>query len=482
MGINTPGFDFASRDYENIRRDLLNRASRVLPEWTDRDPGDFTMLLIDLWAYMGDVMHYYIDRAANEAFIDTASQKESVLALANLFDYTPKTRTAARTTVYISNSSSGSVTLPAGTVLIGEGESTNYEFFSTYEITIPPGNQGSVICNEGALIENETLISNATGQIGQIYTINADNVIPSTVEVYVYEDNEIPYRWTRFTNINLIPTGTSGFSTYVDTEGKTRVVFGNRVSGRVPPPGVRIAVNYQTTNGSDGNIGVNKIKAFKDAQPVGVIIDSSTTATGGSSGENLDTIKRSIKSTIRTQSRAVTLNDYVALATQLPGVYKAVASYTPGATGGSVSVNTIPYLADYYEYTGSTVTIDSDIATNVRDTLQNLSMLGITVSAPTSVTVRSRTITGTIYVTSGYVAPDVLESVKSVIDNMFSIENIEFGRDVRIGDLYRRIHAIEGVDYAVLTVTGTDVSSNQLIRLNRSGLSLTTSGGITSAI
>lgn len=482
MGINTPGFDFASRDYENIRRDLLNRATRVLPEWTDRDPGDFTMLLIDLWAYMGDVMHYYIDRAASEAFIDTASQKESVLALANLFDYTPKTKTAARTTVYISNSSSGSVTLPQGTVLIGEGETTDYEFFTTYEITIPPGEQGSVICHEGQVVTNETLVSNATGQIGQIYTINADNVIPSTVEVYVYEDNETPIRWTSFTNINLVPTGASGFSTYIDTEGKTRVVFGNRISGRVPPPGVRIAVNYQTTNGTDGNIGVNKIKAFKESQPVGVTIDSSTLAVGGSSGENLDTIKRSIKSTIRTQSRAVTLNDYVALAIQLPGIYKAVASYTPGTTGGSVSVNTIPYLSDYYEYSSNTVTIDSDIAANVADTLQRLSMLGITVSAPTSVTVRPRTITGTIYVTNGYVAPDVLESVKGVIDNLFAIENVEFGKDIRIGDLYRRIHAIEGVDYAELEVTGTAVASNELIRLNRSGLSLVTSGGITAAI
>ena len=64
MPLNTPGFDFASRDYENIRRDLLIRAERVLPDWTDRDPSDFTMLLVDLWAYMGDIMHYYIDRVS----------------------------------------------------------------------------------------------------------------------------------------------------------------------------------------------------------------------------------------------------------------------------------------------------------------------------------------------------------------------------------------------------------------------------------
>jgi Baseplate J-like protein len=482
MPLDTPGFDFASRDYENIKRDLLRRAERTIPEWTDRDPGDFTMMLIDLWAYMGDIMHYYIDRAAGEAFIDTATQRESILALANLYDYTPRTRTPARSTVYISNSSAASVTLSKGTVLIGDGGDTDYEFFTTQEIIIAPGDQVGVVCNEGERVTNETLVSNATGQVGQVYTLNSNKVIPSTVEVYVYEDGTTPVRWTRVNNINVIPTGMSGFSTYVDPEGYTRVVFGNRISGRVPPPGVRIAVNYETTNGSVGNIGQNKIRSFKLTQTTGVTVSSSTASTGGSSGESLDSIKRSIKSAIKAQSRAVTLQDYVAVATQLSGVYKSVASYTPGATGGSVSVYTIPYMADYYEYTDNTITIDSDIAENVQSTLQSMSMLGITVTAPTTVTVRPRTITGTIHVTNGYVAAQVLDSVESVINSIFSIENIEFGKDIRIGDLYRSIHDVEGVDYAELSVTGTAVANNELIRLNGSGLSLVTSGGTTTAV
>lgn len=482
MPLNTPGFDFASRDYENIKRDLLRRAERVIPEWTDRDPGDFTMMLIDLWAYMGDVMHYYIDRAAGEAFIDTATQRESILALANLYDYAPRTRTAARTTVYISNSSAASVTIDKGTVLIGDGGDTDYEFFTTQALTIAPGQQDSVVCNEGERVVNETLVSNATGQVGQVYTINSSSVIPSTVEVYVYEDGVNPIRWTRVNNINSIPTGMSGFSTYADPEGYTKVVFGNRLSGRVPPPGVRISINYETTNGSAGNIGQNKIKSFKLTPANGVSIASSTAATGGSSGESLDSIKRSIKSAIKAQYRAVTLQDYVAIATQLTGVYKSVASYTPGATGGSVSVYTIPYMADYYSYTSNTITVDTDVATNVQTTLQSMSMLGITVTAPTTVTVRPRTITGTIHVTTGYVAAHVLDSVKSVINSIFSIENIEFGKDIRIGDLYRSIHDVEGVDYAELTVTGSAVASNEIIRLNSSGLSLTTSGGTTVTI
>lgn len=482
MPLNTPGFDFASRDYENIRRDLLRRAELVLPEWTDRDPGDFTMMLVDLWAYMGDIMHYYIDRAAGEAFIDTASQKESVLALANLFDYTPRTRSAARCNVYISNSSSASVSIPSGTAFMANGESSDLTFFSTQNLTIAPGQQGVVICQEGEKVSNYVLVSNATGQVGQNYTINDSQVIPSSVRVFVYEDGITPSEWTRVSSVDSIPTGMSGFSTYVDTEGFTHVIFGNRVSGRVPPPGVKITVNYEATNGTDGNIGVNKITSFRSNPVTGVSIASSTAATGGSNGESVESIKRSIRATIRTQARAVTLQDYVAMSLQLSGVYKAVAAYTPGGSGGSVSVNIIPYIDQYNAYTSNTITVDSDVASNVQIVLQAASMLGITVTVPTSITVRPRTIVGNIYITPGYVASTILDNVKNVIDNLFILENLEFGKDIRIGNLYRVIHAIEGVDYAELTVSGTAVANNELIRLDRSGLALTTFGGITTVI
>lgn len=474
MPLNTPGFDFASRDYENIRRDLLARASRVLPDWTDRDPSDFTMLLVDLWAYMGDVIHYYIDRAAGEAFIDTATQKESVLALANLFDYTPRTRTPSRVTVYLGNSSAASVTIPAGTLFIGEGSDSNYEFYSVSDTTIDAGQTGSVLCYEGQQFAEQTLTNSATGQIGQTYTISNSKVIPSSVRVFVYEDGVTANEWTRVANINALPTNVSGFSVYTTTEGFTSVRFGNRVSGRVPPVGVRITVSYSTTSGQAGNISQNKIQGFKSTTINGVTITGSSPGVGGSDGESLDSIKRSIKAAIQTQSRAVTLQDYVDLSLQIDGVYKAVASYTPATA--TVTVYTIPYIADYTSYSSSTITVDPITAATVAGTLQQLSMLGITVTAAPTITVQPKSIEGTIYVTNGYEAANVKRKVENAIDFLFSIESIEFGKDIRIGDIYRLVHSIEGVDYATLTVVGSAPTNVQLIR--KGNVNLSTVGGI----
>lgn len=474
MPLNTPGFDFASRDYENIRRDLLARAARVLPDWTDRDPSDFTMLLVDLWAYMGDILHYYVDRAAGEAFIETATQKESILALANLFDYTPRTRTPARVSVYIGNSSAASVTIPAGTIFLGEGADSNYEFYATADVTIGAGQTGTVLCWEGTQYPAETLTNSATGQVGQVYTISNSQVIPSSVRVFVYEDGVTPTEWTRVQNINAVPTNVSGFSVYTTTEGFTSVRFGNRVSGRVPPVGVRITVSYSTTNGQAANIGQNKILGFKFNTFDGVTVTGASPGIGGSDGESLDSIKRSIKAAIQTQSRAVTLQDYVDLSLQLQGVYKAVASYNPGTA--TVAVYTIPYIADYHTYATNTIAVDSTTVATVEAVLQQLSMLGITVDAPASITVRPKSIEGTLYITNGYEAAAVKRIVENAIDGVFSIENVEFGKDIRIGDIYRTIHSIEGVDYATITVTGTAPSNVELIR--KGNVSFTTVGGI----
>lgn len=91
-------FDYTSRDYLSIRQDLINRAAINIKEWDTSDASEFGNVFIDLWAYMGDVLHFYIDRAASETFLSTATQRESVLAIANLMDYSPASSRSARGT------------------------------------------------------------------------------------------------------------------------------------------------------------------------------------------------------------------------------------------------------------------------------------------------------------------------------------------------------------------------------------------------
>ncbi|MEA2462480.1 MAG: hypothetical protein QOJ98_227, partial [Acidobacteriota bacterium] len=87
--------------YGSFRRDMLERIATkpALKEWTARDETDYGIALIDMWAYLGDILTFYQERIANEAFLRTAVHRESVMRLAALLDYRPSPGAAATTYV-----------------------------------------------------------------------------------------------------------------------------------------------------------------------------------------------------------------------------------------------------------------------------------------------------------------------------------------------------------------------------------------------
>src|SRR5215510_10284602 len=82
--------DYTSRDFTAIRAQLVGLAKGYLPAWnTAGESPDFGTLLLELFAYMGDTLHYYIDRTASEAFLSTAIRRQSVYYIADMLGYQP---------------------------------------------------------------------------------------------------------------------------------------------------------------------------------------------------------------------------------------------------------------------------------------------------------------------------------------------------------------------------------------------------------
>lgn len=78
-------------DYWSFRETLLARLTLAgepaLERFTTRDNGDFTIGLLDAWAAVGDVLTFYQERIANEAYLGTATERLSLLEMARLIDY-----------------------------------------------------------------------------------------------------------------------------------------------------------------------------------------------------------------------------------------------------------------------------------------------------------------------------------------------------------------------------------------------------------
>jgi hypothetical protein len=80
--------NYTSRDYDTIRRDLLNYAKRYYPDIIqDFNEGSFNSFVFDTVAYVGDILSFYVDFQANESFLSTAVQYSNIVKLGEELGY-----------------------------------------------------------------------------------------------------------------------------------------------------------------------------------------------------------------------------------------------------------------------------------------------------------------------------------------------------------------------------------------------------------
>jgi hypothetical protein len=214
---------------------------------------------------------------------------------------------------------------------------------------------------------------------------------------------------------------------------------------------------------------------------------SSTAATGGTDGESVDALKTSIKALLKSQNRVVTLDDYVETARLVNGVEKVMASYeanVSGGGGGSVTVYALPYVENYEAALNSSasgvIAVPSETRTNIVNKLKPLSMLGVEVVAASQIGYVAKTISASVTVEDAYVASAVATLVQQALLGLYKLSSAQFGVDLNVGLVYKTIHAVPGVAYSTVSITGSAPSAVQVIRNNV--ITVTTTGGITTSV
>lgn len=104
--------------YVSFRERMILAASRsgnpVLRNWTARESRDYGVAFLEMWAELADILTFYQERIANEAFLRTAMHLESVRRLAALLDYKPAPGAAAVAYVAFLLEKNKSLELPVG--------------------------------------------------------------------------------------------------------------------------------------------------------------------------------------------------------------------------------------------------------------------------------------------------------------------------------------------------------------------------------
>lgn len=457
-------FDYTARDFTNIKDDLLRRAARVAPDWTSRDPSDFGMLLVDLWAQMGDVMHYYIDRAAGEAFLATAKQRESVLAYAALLGYTPSGIVASRGTVTVANSTSSDVTLPRYTSFLAQDGDSLFYFYTDIAVTVPANSTGTAVpVTEGVRVEDEVLTpsTGASGNTNQTYTLAYPNVPVDSIRVYVYEDGVNPTPYSYIQRLLDASSNSRVFKVKQDADEFPLIVFGGSGQGLAPSSGTKVTASYSYCSGVLGNLNANSVIGFTATTPIGLSLVSSSAMIGGNNAESLSALKYRIPSVFRPQERVVTQYDYANAVRGVEGISKVTTSYAPGGSGNA-SVTIYPQVdrsADYLTSSDTSQTVSSATVDAVTAALSDRRMMGVDVIVAPTITWTPLYVEVTAYVSPTYYASTVKTDVEAALSAFFDFNNLVFNQRITLGSLYRQLLNVKGLDYLIITKFNDDDSA-----------------------
>lgn len=443
-----PQVDYTSRDYTALRADLVDLIPYYAPLWTNRDPADFGMTILETFAYMGDILNYYIDKSANEAFISTASQRENVLQLAKLLGYKPTEPTAATCTVTFSNSSASSITVPrltrVATSAVSNASTTQIIFETDAEVIVPAGSTTTTVtATQGTTVSNEA-VGESNGTVNQSFELSQSSVINGSISVVVGGSNytQVPYL-IDYNGYDPV------FSTYTNGDGVTFIVFGDGISGRIPPNTAQIVATYRVGGGAAGNVAVNTLKYITNLSASGLTVLNKYisaaipgSASGGADQESTDSIRVSAPASIKTLNRAVSLADYASLVVQVAGVAKATAIadvYT------SVTVFFAPYGDSGVQIDGVTPsTVFNTLKTTVSSYMTDKvpANTTITFQPPSYVTVL---IDASITVLPQYKQSLVETDVNAILTELLAFENVAFGDRITLQDVMTTVGSVPGV-------------------------------------
>lgn len=456
-----PTIDYTNKDFASLRQALLDLARYRLPEWTDRSPADLGMLLIDLFAYMGDVVLYYQDRIAGESFLHTARERRSVLHLLRLIGYELAPAVAATAELRLTfapppEGASRVVTVPHGAQFATKGGSAPLTFeYLGPDLTIHLDSDqvsrgakdvriyGGLPVRHSRAVPTEVLGS-STGEPNQRFTLSQRPLILDTLLLEVDEgagfvpwdrQASLLYNTAADGSVTISDAGARDYAVQFDEDGAAWVIFGDGVYGRRPearPNNVR--ATYHVGGGAEGNVPAGAISEARTRIPLLQAVTNPQPAAGGADPETIEHAVRFGPLSFRSGQRAVTLNDYVALAHQAGGVAKVRAVL---ASWNQVDL----YVAPQGDALSG---VPEDLRRRLIAYFEDKRMAG------TFVNVRSATpvpvdIALDVVPRRNHRQEIVRQAAEATARELLSFRSVDFGQPLYLSDLYAAIEAVPGV-------------------------------------
>ena len=91
------------RDFSSIRQNLIEFAKTYFPgQYNDFNESSPGMMFVEMAAYVGDVLNYYVDNQFRETLLNYAEEKKNVYNIAQSYGYKPKTAVPSTVEIEVS--------------------------------------------------------------------------------------------------------------------------------------------------------------------------------------------------------------------------------------------------------------------------------------------------------------------------------------------------------------------------------------------
>mgnify|MGYP003108980498 FL=1 len=327
--------NFTNLDFEDVKT-TLKEYLKSNSNFTDYDfEGSNLSTILDVLAYNTYITSYNANMVANEVFIDTATLRENVVALARNIGYTPRSRKASTSAVsFIVDTTNitpkpASITLRKGTVAASRGVfgGSSGSFCVLDDITVPVVNGiaafNEIPIYEGTVVEKNFTYSSRNPQ--QKFILPNSGIDTDLIRVGVKNNasSTATVKYSLQDNLFYVGSESKVYFLQEVADERYELFFGDGVFGKKLDDQNYITATYLVTNGDSGNgysqFAFNgRLTYVRDGNEYTVtdgisLLTPEYTSRGGSSIEEVESVRKYAPKIYATQNRAVTADDYETL-------------------------------------------------------------------------------------------------------------------------------------------------------------------------
>ena len=300
--IPVPNLD--DRDWQAIRDAMVAEIPARCPEWTDLNPSDPGVTLIEVFA------------VALEELLDRQNQilRKHMLEYLNMIGVTLTPASVAKTSLVftLSEPQTFPVTIHTGFEVSTAGSAGEAPVvFTTDEDLVIDASEpsGTVPASNASQIDEEVLGSSDGSRDQRFYLAN----VPVLDLTLMVDEGSGFETWAEVDDLTFSgPVDRH----YVLNSGTGEVLFGDGVHGKAPAAGANNvkAAPYRFGGGTRGNLGAGTITKLRSSHAYVDSVTNPEAATGGGDEEALeDAIERGPTEQLKTRNRAVTAEDFETL-------------------------------------------------------------------------------------------------------------------------------------------------------------------------